>query len=95
MPCNQLPRLSSEGVNIKPRGREMRSKLTISGNGSSVGSDSYGEEGKDLGEEVHDVVDVKGGAEEVEEDGGRQTMRAGARYLNSFEAVAYVTREPL
>jgi hypothetical protein len=49
--------------------REMGSKLTIAGNGNRVCNNSYGEEGKDLGEEVHDVVDVKGGVEGVEEEG--------------------------
>lgn len=49
-----------ERVSGKLRSRKMGFKPTIAGNGNRVGSDSYGEEGKDLGEEVHDVVDVKG-----------------------------------
>ena len=70
-----------ERVNVKFCSIEIVSKLTIAGNGGRVGSNSHGEEGKDLGEEVHDGVDVKGGAKGVEEDGGRQTVRTGGPLL--------------
>lgn len=59
----------------------MRSKLTIAGNGNRVGSDSYDEEGKDLGEEVHYGVDVKDGAGGGAEEDGRQTVGVGNRLL--------------
>lgn len=51
-----------EKVNVWLLNQEMGSKLTIAGNGNRIGSDSYDEEGKDLGEEVHYGVDVKDGA---------------------------------
>lgn len=66
----------------------MGSKLTIAGNGNRVGSDSDGEEGKGLGEEVHYGVDVKDGA------GGEGRRRTVSKqwgsvtdYLNDFGAV--------
>ena len=50
-----------ERADVRFCSREMRYKLTLAGDDNRVGSNSHGEEGEDLLEELHNLIAGAGG----------------------------------